>query len=450
MIEIRGDVDPRAVEQLVTCVEAGDSIGGALCADGHVGYSMPIGGVVAYREQISPSGVGYDIGCGNKAVLTDLRTEDVDVGKAMDEIVRRVSFGMGRSNDEPVDDAVLDRIRTADFEPQRKMYDLAARQLGTVGAGNHYVDLFDDEQGRLWVGVHFGSRGFGHKTCTGFIALSQGKLFDQQPRGEEMFGPPILFSTNDWIGQAYIAAMQLAGDYAYAGRDAVCRTVLDVLGAREVESVHNHHNFAWLEEHVGEQVWVVRKGATPAFPGQRGFVGATMGETSVILEGADDVTLAGADLFWSTVHGAGRVMSRTQAAGKMANVYECNVRDCTFSLSAGQYRDLARKAGKEGSRYFSVCPTHGDREGYAGPGVGMRKLRKRVKEGAINFDAVRYQMRTELGIELRGAAADEAPGAYKRLDEVLAAMGPTINVLHRLRPVGVAMAGPDIYDPFKD
>jgi len=442
MIEVRGDVDPRAVEQLVTCVEGGDSIGGALCADGHVGYSMPIGGVVAYRDQISPSGVGYDIGCGNKAVLTDLRTEDVDVAGIMDEIVRRVSFGMGRSNDEPVDDEVLDSIRTAEFEPQRKMYDLAARQLGTVGAGNHYVDLFDDQEGRLWIGCHFGSRGFGHKTCTGFIALSQGKEFDQQPRGEEMFGPPLLFNMGDWIGQAYVEAMQLAGAYAYAGRDAVCATVLDVLGAREVDSVHNHHNFAWLETHGGESVWVVRKGSTPAFPGQRGFVGATMGETSVILEGADSPDGLGERLFWSTVHGAGRLMSRTAAAGKMANVYACNQRDCDFTVSAGMHRAEARKAGKEGSKEFNLCPSHGT-------AFGARKLRKRVKEGAIDFAAVQADLR-ERGIVLRGAAADEAPLAYKRLDDVLAHQGDTIRVLHRLRPVGVAMAGPEVHDQFKD
>ena len=123
---------------------------GVLCADGHVGYSQPVGGAVAYRDHISVSGVGYDIGCGNKAVRTDLRHDDVaaDLPRIMDAIVERISFGVGRHNDEPVDHPVLERIRRADAAPQRGLADLAAKQLGTVGAGNHYVDLFADEEGR--------------------------------------------------------------------------------------------------------------------------------------------------------------------------------------------------------------------------------------------------------------------------------------------------------------
>src|SRR5688500_510150 len=168
VIRIFGDHDERTIGQLERCVSAEEGARGVLCADGHLGYSAPIGGVMAYREHVSPSGVGYDIGCGNKAVLTDLRADDVrpDVPRLMDRIVSEISFGMGRKNDDPVDHSVLDEIRTAPFGPQRKLHALAASQLGTVGAGNHYVDLFEDETGAVWVGVHFGSRGFGHKTAT--------------------------------------------------------------------------------------------------------------------------------------------------------------------------------------------------------------------------------------------------------------------------------------------
>jgi tRNA-splicing ligase RtcB (3'-phosphate/5'-hydroxy nucleic acid ligase) len=176
-ITVYGDVDPRAVEQLTRCAEAGDAYRGVLCADGHVGYSQPIGGAVAYAEHISPSGVGYDIACGNKACRTDVRYEDVrvDIPRLMDAIFDRISFGVGRNNDEPVDHAVLDAIGEADFAPQRRLRDMAARQLGTVGSGNHYVDLFEGDDGYVWVGVHFGSRGFGHKTASGFLALAEGK-----------------------------------------------------------------------------------------------------------------------------------------------------------------------------------------------------------------------------------------------------------------------------------
>src|SRR5690606_29040772 len=230
----------------------------------------------------------------------------------MDEIVRRISFGIGRVNNEPVDHPVLDEIRNAPFQPQRALYDLAAQQLGTVGAGNHYVDLFADEKGRLWVGVHFGSRGFGHKTASGFLSLARGGRFDAPAPEGEMMSPPVVFHVSSELGQAYIEAMTLAGKYAQAGRDVVCAKVLEILGAREVESVHNHHNFAWREEHGGGTWWVIRKGCTLAFPGQRSFVGSTMGEDSVILEGTPE----GYKALFSTVHGAGRVMSRRTALGK--------------------------------------------------------------------------------------------------------------------------------------
>ena len=232
-ITVYGDVDTRAVDQLRRCAEAGDALRGALCADGHVGYSQPIGGAVAYADHISPSGVGYDIACGNKAAKTNLRADDIrgDLGGIMDSIFERISFGVGRRNDEPVDHEVLDHIKAADFAPQRQLYDTAAKQLGTVGAGNHYVDLFEDEDGWVWVGVHFGSRGFGHRTASGFLALAQGLPFEGKAKEGEMDSPPVLFHVDSELGQSYVAAMSLAGEYAYAGRDVVVEKVLEILGA---------------------------------------------------------------------------------------------------------------------------------------------------------------------------------------------------------------------------
>ena len=383
-ITVRGDVDERAIQQLARCAEAGDAVRAALLADGHVGYSQPIGGVIAYPEHVSPSGVGYDIACGVRGTMTDLRVEDVDVPRVMDEIARRISFGIGRNERERADHPVLDKIKTADFAPQRRLYDIAANQLGTVGGGNHYVDLLADDEDRLWIGVHFGSRGFGYKTANGFLALAQGLPFEGRPTAGEMDAPPVLLHQDAALGQAYVEAMQLAGEYAYAGRDVVVERVLEILGARDVYTVHNHHNFAWREEVDGVDCWVVRKGCTPAFPGQEGFVGSTMGDTSVVVEGTDASTLIN-----STIHGAGRVMSRRQAKGK------------------------------------------------------------KNRPGLVNWRAVQDRMRKQ-GIELRGGAADEAPEVYKRLDDVLAAHADTIRVTHRLRPVGVAMAGANVFDPYKD
>src|SRR5262252_7968770 len=134
-IKTFGDVDARSLEQLERCMVAGDAELGVLCADHHPGYSQPIGGGVAYEGYVSPSGVGYDIGCGNKAARTDLTRTDLDqlggVEAVMNEITRRISFGMGVPAQERADHPVLDRIRTPDFGPQRRLAQLAESQLGT-------------------------------------------------------------------------------------------------------------------------------------------------------------------------------------------------------------------------------------------------------------------------------------------------------------------------------
>jgi tRNA-splicing ligase RtcB (3'-phosphate/5'-hydroxy nucleic acid ligase) len=407
-IKTFGPVDARSLAQLERCMEAGDAELGVLCADHHPGYSQPIGGGIAYEGYVSPSGVGYDIGCGNKAARTELTRADLDalggVEGIMQEITRRISFGMGVPAQERTDHAVLDRIRNADFEPQRKLAQLAESQLGTVGSGNHYVNLMEDEDGFVWVGVHFGSRGFGHKTASGFLALAQGLPFDGKAKEGEMDSPPVLFEVGSELGDAYVSAMELAGEYAYAGRDVVVAKVLEILGAQAVHEVHNHHNFAWREEHFGRSYWVIRKGCTPARPGQEGFVGATMGDESVILEGVAGEE-AEASLY-STVHGAGRVMSRSRAAGRF------------------RYRKKV---------------------------VNGRTVRvqEQVKPGVVDWPAVQACLR-EQGIVLVGGGADEAPEVYKRLPDVLAAHAGSVRVTHRLRPLGVAMAGRDVFDPYKD
>jgi tRNA-splicing ligase RtcB (3'-phosphate/5'-hydroxy nucleic acid ligase) len=407
-IKTFGQVDQRSLAQLERCMEAGDAAFGVLCADHHPGYSQPIGGGIAYEGYVSPSGVGYDIGCGNKAARTELTRADLDalggVERIMGEITRRISFGMGVPAQERSDHPVLDKIRSAEFAPQRKLSKLAADQLGTVGSGNHYVNVMEDEEGRIWVGVHFGSRGFGHKTASGFLAVAQGLPFEAKAREGEMDSPPVLFEAGSELGQAYVAAMELAGEYAYAGRDIVVAKVLEILGAEAVHEVHNHHNFAWREEHFGRDYWVIRKGCTPARPGQEGFVGATMGDESVILEGVESQE-AEASLF-STVHGAGRVMSRSQAAGRF------------------RYR----KKVVDGRRV---------------------RVQEQVKPGVVDWPAVQARLR-EQGIVLVGGGADEAPEVYKRLPDVLAAHGETVRVKHTLRPLGVAMAGREVYDPYKD
>lgn len=410
----------------------------ALMADNHFGYHMPIGGVAAYKDKVTVAGVGYDIACGNAAIRTNLTIDEVfgmtleemesnpyrfashrKANEIANEIQNTLSFGIGRRNQ--ADDAPVDHELFVDdawwiipnngpYEAFRdELMEKARRQLGTIGSGNHYVDVFSDEMGCIWVGVHFGSRGLGHTIATSFLALSEGGEWG----GGKGFGKSVgLLSMNDQLGQDYWSLMNLCGKYAYAGREWVARKVVGILGGEEQELVHNHHNFAWKEEHYGEAYYVVRKGATPAFPGQKGFVGGSMGDNAVILSGADvDTEFGRGRMGWSeaqgilaqqkaamfsTVHGAGRVMSRTEAAGKW------------------DYKKKVRKTA-----------------GKVSPEMMEAWLRKR-------------------GVILRGGGLDEAPQAYRRLEDVLEAQGDTIEIWHQLSPLIVVMAGANEFDPYKD
>lgn len=404
-MKIFGQHDEKTLIQFEAVRER--AVDAALMADGHVGYVMPIGGVAAYRNLVSVVGVGFDIACGNAAIRTDrtlasLGDTDAERHAALvaiaDEIAEQVSFGVGRKNradDAPVDHPLFDAsewdaVPAAHREALRQK---ARAQLGTVGSGNHYVDVFVDGDGALWVGVHFGSRGLGHSIASGFLALSQGEAWGTRVREVEH-----LLDLDAPMGHDYWHLMSLAGRYAYAGREWVARKVVGILGGHELELVHNHHNFAWKEEHHGEELVVIRKGATPAFPGQLGFIGGSMGDDAVIVRGAApaDASLQAVqrESLYSTVHGAGRVMSRTRAAG-------------------------SRRKGKGGFR------------------------------GEISQGMMEQWVRTK-GVILRGGGVDESPHVYRRLPDVLAAQGGTIDVLHTLRPLIVVMAGANEFDPYKD
>jgi tRNA-splicing ligase RtcB len=395
-MRIFGQHDEKTLAQLEDVATRAERV--ALMADGHLGYIMPIGGVAAYRNKVSVTGVGFDIACGNAAILSDLTLDDILPHREAlaDEIQATISFGVGRNNrcgDAPVDDPLFDDAAwdAVPWKHRQSLRDKAINQLGTVGSGNHYVDVFADEQDRVWVGVHFGSRGFGHTVASAFLALSQGKEWGERVPEEEA-----LLDLASPLGDAYWSLMNLAGRYAYAGREWVARKVLDIIGGGELMLVHNHHNFAWRETHGGEDYIVVRKGATPAFPGQLGFVGGSMGDDSVILRGSDADPEAAEEAMHSTVHGAGRVMSRTEAAGK-----------------------VHRKTG----------------------------VVKKV--GKVSPEMMADWLR-EKDVVLRGGGLDESPHAYRRLPDVLAAQGGTVEVLHTLRPLIVVMAGANEFDPYKD
>ena len=407
-MKVFGEHDQSTLSQLRNVAKRAERA--ALMADGHLGYVMPIGGVAAYRDEVSVVGVGFDIACGNAAIRTDLQLNDLGaegeelglrLNQIADEIYGTVSFGLGRSN--KADDAPIDHPLFEDeawdaipAKHRGNLRDKARAQLGTVGSGNHYVDVFTDETDQVWVGVHFGSRGFGHTVASAFLALAQGAGWgDRVPESE------VIFRLDSDLGHDYYGLMQLAGQYAYAGREWVVRKVVELIGGEELDLVHNHHNYAWRETHDDEEFIVVRKGATPAFPGQRGFIGGSMGDDAVIVQGASpepgsELESIQKESLYSTVHGAGRVMSRTAARGK-----------------------IRWKTGEI------------------------------ISPGLVSPEMMHGWIR-EKGVVLRGGGLDESPHAYRRLPDVLAAQGDTIEVLHTLRPLVVVMAGADIRDPYRD
>jgi tRNA-splicing ligase RtcB (3'-phosphate/5'-hydroxy nucleic acid ligase) len=361
-------------------------------------------------------------------VRTSLTMDDVraDLGRLADEIALRISFGIGRTNPTPVEHPLFESPTwkevpelTRVVQGRRRSWSLRTRaeeQLGTVGSGNHYVDLLvEPADGSVWAACHFGSRGFGHGVATGFLNLAAHRgFFSQMPGGESMHAAPSLLPLTDDaarelgarpqdaaeradIGRRYQLAMELAGEYAYAGREHVISQVLEILGTTATETVHNHHNYAWFEDHNGEPVHVVRKGATPAFAGQTGFIGGSMGDWAVAVEGVDS-ELARRTLR-STVHGAGRVMSRSMAKGNR----------------------------------------RGTRRGL----ITRQMVAERLRE---------FRSETGSPLEVRGGDVDESPFVYRRLDDVVRAHEETgtIQVTHRLLPIAVVMAGADVIDPFKD
>lgn len=395
---IYGKHDDKTIKQFEEVSRYADR--SALMADGHLGYVMPIGGVAAYKNHISPVGVGFDIACGNMAIRLDEKIENIDIDYVLDCIQEKVSFGVGQTNSNaPKDHEVFDSLLWEAYPDKHirdELKELARNQLGTVGSGNHYVDIFEDESGYAWVGVHFGSRGLGHKTATGFLSLAQTGQWDGKAKQVET-----LLDTKSEIGNRYFACMRLAGKYAYAGREWVCKTVQDIIGSERTYEVHNHHNYAWLEKHYDDIYYVVRKGATPAFPGQEGFIGGSMGDNAVIVEGIESEKSR--QSLYSTVHGAGRVMSRNEAAGKTKWI-----------------------KGEDGIKR----PT-------------------RVTQGKVTHKMM-HDWLEEKGVKLRGGGCDESPHAYRRLDDVLKEHEGTIKINHILRPVGVVMAGENEYDPYKD
>ncbi len=314
------EIDDAAHAQMRQACHVPGAVGAALMPDAHVGYGLPIGGVLALEGAVVPYAVGVDIACRMKLSVLDMPPATLSdrFNLYKEAIERGTRFGVGAAHETPQDHAVMDQDWTI-TRITREKKDTAWKQLGTSGSGNHFVEFgvltlpekADDlglEPGEYVALLsHSGSRGAGAAVCSTYSAMARAEL----PRKYAELSYLAWLSLDTQPGQEYWAAMNLMGDYAAANHDVIHRLVSRFLGAKIVAGVENHHNFAWLENHQGREVVVHRKGATPAGKGVLGVIPGSMASPAFIVRGkGNDESLHSAS------HGAGRRMSRNQAREK--------------------------------------------------------------------------------------------------------------------------------------
>lgn len=315
------DIEAGAINQMEVAMRLPVSVAGALLPDAHQGYGLPIGGVLAAEEAVIPYGVGVDIGCRMCLSIYDLPEHRLygEFDRLKNILQRETLFGAGREFAKPMDDEVLHRPEFREIPLLRGLQGKAARQIGSSGSGNHFVEFgiveitdsnneFDVTPGRYVALLsHSGSRGLGATVADHFtkIAMQQTPL----PREARHLAWLPLDSE---AGHEYWAAMNLAGDYASACHHQIHQKVARALGEEPTAMVENHHNFAWKERHNGRELIVHRKGATPAGKGVLGIIPGSMTAPGYIVRGRGDETSLD-----SASHGAGRRMSRTAAKSSL-------------------------------------------------------------------------------------------------------------------------------------
>ena len=289
----------------------------ALMPDAHIGIGATIGSVIPTENAIIPAAVGVDVGCGMIAVETDLQAEQLpdDLQPLVGHFGRSVPAGVGRGRDLASTGASDQRItRKAERWMAEHPYDLpdgldkrALSQLGTLGSGNHFLEVCLDEREVVWVVLHSGSRGVGNKLADRHIKLARA----QEQALEDKDLAYFLEGTVEFT--AYVSDMLWAQTYALENRelmlDAALTDLLAFVGlGREVGRINCHHNFAQREEHEGRWLWITRKGAIRAAKGDMGVIPGSMGTRSYIVRG-----LGESESYMSSSHGAGRRMSRGRA-----------------------------------------------------------------------------------------------------------------------------------------
>jgi tRNA-splicing ligase RtcB len=311
-----GDAEGGALSQMHNALRLPSAVQGALMADAHLGYGLPIGGVLATEGTVIPYGVGVDIGCRMKLTVLDLPSAVLDERPERLEraLLRETQFGTGKTLRERADHDVLDAGRWSLTQLVSGLRETAAGQLGTSGSGNHFVefgrlDLAADDLGLgagsyLAVLSHSGSRGPGARIA-GHYTKTARALHPELP--DELSNLAWLELDSEQ-GQEYWGAMNLMGEFAAASHEVIHARLARALGAGVLADVENHHNFAWIERHDGRDVVVHRKGATPARAGVLGVIPGSMATPGFVVRGRGS-----AASLESASHGAGRVMSRTAA-----------------------------------------------------------------------------------------------------------------------------------------
>lgn len=287
----------------------------AIMPDVHSGYGMPIGGVLATKNVIIPNAVGVDIGCGMCAVKSDIKVNEISIEKIKQIMGRtRASIPLGFEKHKDIQDTkYMPKLDIDSLPIVSREHQKALRQVGTLGGGNHFIDLLKDQNGNLWIMIHSGSRNLGHTVAEYYnrVAIEKRSTYKSQiPSNWEL---DYLLVESD-KGQNYINEMQYCVEFALCNRKLMITRVMDIIHetlAHKIEweeIINIAHNYAELEEHFGEKVWVHRKGATKAYADLVGIIPGSQGTPSFIVKGKGNP-----DSFKSCSHGAGRAMSRTKA-----------------------------------------------------------------------------------------------------------------------------------------
>lgn len=336
----REHIEETALHQMYQAARLPISVAGALMPDAHSGYGLPIGGVLATRNAVIPYGVGVDIGCRMALSIYDIRAIEINQKNGFFEKVleEQTLFGSSQQFDRSPEHSVMDNPLFWEMPFLKRLHTRAWKQLGSSGSGNHFVEfgavIISEKDAVLgmppgeWLGVlsHSGSRALGAAIAQHYTKLA---ISLRRIQGEAKHLSWL--NLDEEAGQEYWNAMNLAGDYAAACHEVIHSKITKQLGRKPVVRVQNHHNFAWKEQLLGEELIVHRKGATPASEGVLGVIPGSMTAPGYIVKGRGV-----ADAVNSASHGAGRIMSRSQATQTITrSSVKLRLREANVSLIGG-------------------------------------------------------------------------------------------------------------------